>query len=252
MKTFEVDKLTVNQYNTREEMGKVAAKDVATKIKVLLKTKSEIVMIFAAAPSQNEFLNNLAADKEIDFTRINAFHMDEYIGLEKDAPQGFGNFLKNRLFSRANFKTVNYINGQNSNAQEECNRYASLLTQQTIDIVCMGIGENAHIAFNDPHVALFDDKEAVKIVELDFICRQQQVNDGCFTSLEKVPTHAITLTIPTLVSADYIYCMVPAKTKAEAVKNVVTKEISEQYPATILRRCNNATMYIDSDSGSLI
>ncbi|WMJ23264.1 glucosamine-6-phosphate deaminase [Paludicola sp. MB14-C6] len=252
MKTFEVDKLKVNQYNTREEMGQSAAKDVATKIKELLKTKAEIAMIFAAAPSQNEFLSSLLQDKEIDFYRINAFHMDEYIGLEKEAPQGFGNFLKDRLFNQANFKTVSYIDGQNSNPQEECNRYAKLLNKQKIDIVCMGIGENAHIAFNDPHIAFFDDKEAVKIVELDLTCRQQQVNDGCFSSIDKVPMHAITLTIPTLVSADYIYCMVPAKTKAEAVKNVVTKEISEKYPASILRRCENATMYIDADSGSLI
>lgn len=252
MRTFEFDKLIVNQYDTREEMGKVAASEVAEKIKELLETKQKISMIFAAAPSQNEFIKHLINDNRVDFSRINAYHMDEYIGLEKEAKQGFGNFLKSRLFDLVNFKSVNYIDGQNPNPQEECDRYATLLNQQTIDIVCMGIGENAHIAFNDPHVAFFDDKEAVKIVELDMTCRNQQVNDGCFDSLEKVPTHAITLTIPTLVSAEHIYCIVPAKTKAMAVKNVVSKEISEAYPASILRKCHNARMYIDVDSGSLI
>ncbi len=178
--------------------------------------------------------------------------MDEYIGLSTDAAQGFGNFLNEKLFKMVKFKSVTFINGQNCNLQEECERYANLLNQQKIDIVCMGIGENAHIAFNDPHVAFFDDKEAVKIVALDETCRNQQVNDGCFSSLEQVPTHAITLTIPMLISADYIYCMVPAKTKAAAVKNVVTQEVSEQCPSSILRRCNQAIMYIDKDSGSLL
>jgi len=252
MKTFEVDNLVVNQYDTREEMGIAAAQEVAKKIKELLKTKKEIAMIFAAAPSQNEFLSHLISDTSVDFTRIHAFHMDEYIGLSTDAPQGFGNFLNEKLFKMVNFKSVAFINGQNCNLQEECERYANLLNQQKIDIVCMGIGENAHIAFNDPHVAFFDDKEAVKIVALDETCRNQQVNDGCFSALEQVPTHAITLTIPMLISANYIYCMVPAKTKAAAVKNVVTQEVSEQYPSSILRKCNQAIMYIDKDSGSLL
>lgn len=252
MRTFQVDKLCINQYDTREEMGKAAAKDVAQKINELLKTKTEIAMIFAAAPSQNEFFKYLLSDETVDFSRINAFHMDEYIGLSKDAPQGFGNFLRARLFDKAPFKSVHFINGQSDDPQAECKRYAQLLSKQPIDIVCMGIGENAHIAFNDPHVAHFDDKEAVKIVSLDETCRQQQVHDGCFASIDRVPTHAITLTIPTLVSADAIFCIVPAKTKAQAIKNVVAKEISEQYPASVLRRCAHAKMYIDADSGSLL
>lgn len=252
MKTYKADKLVCKQYDTRAELGKEAAAETAEVIKKLLSKKDEISMIFAAAPSQNEFLENLILDKEIDFNRINAFHMDEYIGLPAEAPQGFGNFLKEHIFGKVNFKSVHYINGQNTDSRSECDRYAALLNRQKIDIVCLGIGENAHIAFNDPHVAFFNDEKAVKIVKLDDKCRNQQVHDGCFSSIDRVPTHAITLTIPTLLSADYFYCMVPAITKAEAVKNVMTQEISEKYPASALRRCNNATMYIDSESGSLL
>ncbi len=244
--------LTLKKYETRQEMGQAAAKEAAAKIKELLATKSSISIIFAAAPSQNEFLETLAADSSIDFTRINAYHMDEYVGLHKDAPQGFGNFLKDRLFSKVPFKSVNYIDGQAPDPQAECKRYEGLLREAKIDIVCMGIGENAHIAFNDPHVAFFNDKDGVKLVDLDETCRMQQVNDGCFKTLADVPKTAITLTIPTLVNADWIFCMVPAKTKAQAVKNSLTETISEKYPASILRTKPNAIMYVDSDSGRFI
>lgn len=252
MITKKFDDLLLKKFDTREEMGKQAGLDVITKIKELLAEKKSINIIFAAAPSQNEFLNTLVQDNGIDFSRINAFHMDEYVGLDKDAPQGFGNFLKDRLFGKVSFKTVNYINGQAQNPVEECERYTKLLQNEKIDIVCMGIGENAHIAFNDPHVAFFNDEKLVKIVELDNVCRIQQVNDGCFKKLDDVPTLAITLTIPALVNADCLYCMVPAITKANAVYNSLCLDISEQYPASILRTCENAAMYVDSDSGSLL
>ncbi len=233
-------------------MGKNASIECASKIKELLSKKETINMIFAAAPSQNEFLQSLVDDKDIDFSRINAFHMDEYVGLDKDAPQGFGNFLKAKLFGKANFKSVNYLNGQTENPREECDRYSKLLKEYPCDIICMGIGENGHIAFNDPHVADFNDKQAVKIVELDFMCRQQQVNDGCFKKLEDVPTHAFTLTIPTLVAAAFAFCMVPAPTKANAVRDTLKGPINEKCPASILRNHKNATLYLDPDSASKI
>ncbi len=250
--TFMNEKLTVKIFPTREAMGTDAAKDVATTINELLQNRDEINMIFAAAPSQQEFMHQLTSDESIDWGRINAFHMDEYIGLGKDASQAFGNFLKERLFSKAPFKSVHYINGQAEDAQKECERYAELLTKYPVDIVCLGIGENGHIAFNDPHVADFNDPEIVKVVDLDVACRTQQVNEGCFLKLNLVPTQAITVTIPALLKAEYMYCMVPAENKAQAVYRTLNGKIDEECPATILRTKEKAVLYLDSASASLL
>ncbi len=252
VKTEQVDKLNVKVYQTREEMGRAAAEEAAAAIRAAIAAKGEINMIFAAAPSQNEFLAHLIADKSIDFTKINAFHMDEYIGLPADAPQGFGNFLRERLFDRVPFKTVNTIDSTAADPEAECRRYAALLQAHPCDIVCMGIGENGHIAFNDPHVADFGDKAAVKVVALDETCRQQQVNDGCFARLDDVPTHALTLTIPTLTAPEAVFCIVPAKTKANAVYATLRGGITEACPASILRRHANATLYCDADSAARV
>lgn len=252
MKTLKKDLLTVNVYKTRDEMGKSAANDIKACILLLLKTKETINMIFAAAPSQNEVLHALATDKEIPWNRINAFHMDEYIGLSADAPQGFGNFLKEHIFGLADFKSVSYIDITASDAEKECKRYAELLAKYPTDIVVMGIGENGHIAFNDPPVADFNDKKAVKSVELDEICRNQQVNDGCFAKIDDVPKTAITLTVPTLFAGDHLFCIVPAKTKAKAVKATLCDDINEKCPATVLRRHKSAILYLDGDSSSLL
>lgn len=252
MKTLKKDLLTVNIYSTRDEMGKAAASDVKACILSLLEKKETINMIFAAAPSQNEVLAALANDSEIPWNRVNAFHMDEYIGLPADAPQGFGNFLKDHIFGIANFKSVNYINISAPDAEEECRRYSELLAKYPTDIVVMGIGENGHIAFNDPPVADFNDPKAVKPVQLDEICRNQQVNDGCFAHIDQVPKTAITLTVPTLTSGDHLFCIVPAATKAKAVKATVCGEIGEHCPATALRRHKSAVLYLDGDSSSLL
>lgn len=252
MKTLKKDLLTVNIYSTRDEMGKAAASDVKACILSLLEKKETINMIFAAAPSQNEVLAALANDSEIPWNRVNAFHMDEYIGLPADAPQGFGNFLKDHIFGIANFKSVNYINISAPDAEEECRRYSELLAKYPTDIVVMGIGENGHIAFNAPPVADFNDPKAVKPVQLDEICRNQQVNDGCFAHIDQVPKTAITLTVPTLTSGDHLFCIVPAATKAKAVKATVCGEIGEHCPATALRRHKSAVLYLDGDSSSLL
>ena len=252
MKTMQKDLLKVNIYDTRDEMGKAAAADIKACILSLLETKETINMIFAAAPSQNEVLESLATDKEIPWNRVNAFHMDEYIGLSKDAPQGFGNFLKAHIFGLADFKSVNYIDISAPDADAECARYSALLKEYPTDIVVMGIGENGHIAFNDPPVADFADPKAVKPVELDPICRNQQVNDGCFAALDDVPGTAITLTVPTLFAGDHLFCIVPAKTKAKAVRATLCGEIGEACPATILRRHKSAVLYLDGDSSALL
>jgi glucosamine-6-phosphate deaminase len=233
-------------------MGNAAAKAVSQRIKLLLEEQEVINIIFAAAPSQNEFLQNLITENEIDWTRIHAFHMDEYVGLDKDAPQGFGNFLEERIFGKLPFKSVFYLDGNAIDLDLECLRYSELLKKYPVDIVCLGIGENAHIAFNDPHVADFIDPRLVKVVELDSECRNQQVNDGCFLSLEEVPSKALTLTIPVLMNAQFAFCMVPGKTKAKAVVNTLNGEICETYPSTILRKHPNAIMFLDNESASLV
>jgi len=236
------DKLSVKVYANRQMMGEDAAAHAVAAIQTLLQKKPEVNMIFAAAPSQNEFLQSLSK-ADVDWSRINAFHMDEYIGLPADAPQGFGNFLKNAIFGKVPFKSVHYIQGTD---------YSRLLQQYPVDITCMGIGENGHLAFNDPPVADFNDPVLVKEVELDAACRQQQVNDGCFSALSEVPTHAITLTIPALLAAAYIFCMVPGPTKAQAVYNTLNQPIDESIPASILRRHHNAILFVDTDSAKLI
>ena len=252
MKSYKVDKLAVEIYENRVLMGEAAARDIKQKIAELLKSKREINMIFAAAPSQNDVLKALAEDKEIEWNRVNAYHMDEYIGLDKNAPQCFGNFLKDHIFGLAPFKSVNYIDVTAIDPEVEAERYGKILNQNPTDIVVMGIGENGHIAFNDPPVADFNDKRTVKPVKLDEKCRQQQVNDGCFESLDKVPTHAITLTVPTLVRAPYLFCIVPAPTKANAVYETLNGSIDEHCPASILRKHDCAKLYLDNESSKLL
>lgn len=248
-KEFTVDSLRVRVYKDRTSMGKSAAKETARLIRSL-QDKKELRMIFAAAPSQNEMLEALTADKTINWQRISAFHMDEYLNLPASAPQRFSCFLRERLFDQVPFKEVYIINSEKG--QTEIARYSDLLREKPIDIVCLGIGENGHLAFNDPPVARFDDPVFVKAVDLDPICRRQQVNDGCFASLDEVPLQALTLTIPTLFGAAHLVCTVPAKSKAQAVKNMLYGPIETACPASILRRHPSCTMFLDNESGGLI
>jgi glucosamine-6-phosphate deaminase len=253
IKELKVDNLAVRIYPDRIRMGSAAADMVGDLIAQLLNEKTYVNLIFAAAPSQNEFLSALIKkEDDFDWERINAFHMDEYIGLPEDHSALFSSFLRSSLFDKLPFHTVNYINGNATDMQAECDRYSDLLLKYPADIVCMGIGENGHIAFNDPHVADFNDPLKVKIVDLDAACRQQQVNDGCFAGLEVVPTHALTLTIPALMSGKYVYCMVPGKNKAKAVHHTLFDEISEQCPASVLRKHPQAILFLDCDSSSLL
>ena len=246
------DQLTIKKYTTRQEMGAAAAADAEKVIAQIIREKGYINMIFAAAPSQNDVLKSLVDDKQIEWNRINAYHMDEYIGLDKDAPQGFGNFLKEHIFGLVPFKSVNYIDITATDPEKEADRYGKLLDENLTDIVVMGIGENGHIAFNDPPVADFNDKKTVKSVKLDEVCRQQQVNDGCFKSIDDVPTHAMTLTVPTLVRAPYLFCIVPAPTKAKAVYETLNGTIDEHCPASVLRTHKNAKLYLDNESSKLL
>lgn len=248
MHTIMKDRLKVRFLLSREEMGKAAAADCAARLRELLAQKDHVNMIFAAAPSQNETLAALAAEEGIDWTRVRAFHMDEYIGLASGAPQTFGSYLREHIFSRVPFGEIYYLTPDAPDAEAECVRYGRLLAQYPADICCLGIGENGHIAFNDPGVADFDDPKPVKIAQLDEVCRMQQVHDGCFPTLDAVPRYAMTLTIPSLIRASYMFCSVPGKSKQMAVRRTLTEPIDADCPATILRRHPHAILYCDSDS----
>ena len=186
MRILNYDEIEVYIGETRDEMGSKVAKDAIERIKKELKNKEELNILFAAAPSQSDFFDELIKDREIDWNRINVFHMDEYIGLGIENKNSFSNFLKNNVFDHLSLKKAYYINGL-ADPKEECLRYGKLLDENPINIVFMGIGENGHIAFNDPDVADFKDPEMVKIIELDDRSRRQQVNDGCFPTIEDVP-----------------------------------------------------------------
>lgn len=252
LKDFYCDKLRVRVFDSRKAMGDCAGEEAAACIKKLLAEKETINVMFAAAPSQNETLARLVRDTEIDWTRINAFHMDEYIGLDPAHPAGFRNFLRRAIFDEKPFRSVNFLNGDAPDAQQEAERYDALLREHPLDVCILGVGENGHIAFNDPPVADFDDPKYVKIVELEQRCRVQQVNDGCFETVEQVPTHALSVTIPGLCAAKHMFCSVPAATKAEAIDHIVHDAISTACPATILRRHENAYLYTDADAGKNI
>ncbi len=251
--TYTLDKMNIVVAENRKMLGELSARDVGNTISQLLEKKEEIRMIFAAGPSQTELLNELASDKSIEWSRIVAFHMDEYIGLPSDSNELFGKFLADLLFSKVQCKKVHLLrpiqNGQDPAA--ECARYEALLKEKPIDIVCLGIGENGHIAFNDPAVADFNDPVYVKVVTMDDKCKAQQVNDGCFPSVDAVPPTAISLTIPALLSAVYLNVAVPGIRKSVAVQETLFGDIATKCPASILRTHAQVHLYLDNDSVSL-
>jgi glucosamine-6-phosphate deaminase len=238
---------SVEVFKNRRLMGEAAGRKAEEYILKSLETKKEARIIFAAAPSQNEVLAYLAASAAIDWKRVIAFHMDEYIGIPGDAPQGFGSFLRERLFERVPLKKVHYING-GADSEEECKRYGGLVTRGPVDILLCGIGENGHIAFNDPSVADFKDPLPLKPVVLEKACREQQVHEGCFPSLAKVPKLAFTLTIPVLMSAASVVCTVPGANKAPAVGRALKGPVSVKCPASILRMHRQCVFFLDAQS----
>jgi len=247
MQEFTVDLLLVKHFNNRMEMGAAAAREAAETLRRVIHQKRHAVVMFAAAYSQQEVLAGLIT-ADVDWASVTAFHMDNYIGLPESAPQQFSNFLTRHLFSKLPFGQVHLM----GNAESDAPRYAALLRDNPIDVCFMGVGENGHIAFNDPHVADFHDPLLVKPVTLDLVCRNQQVRDQCFATLALVPQYALTATIPALFSAREIFCVVPATPKAEAIRHMLKEPVSEACPASILRRHPSARLYLDADSASLL
>jgi len=239
--------MNIEIFDTRQAMGMAAAQAVADFLRHSLSEQKIVRAVFAAAPSQNEMLSALVEAAGIDWQRIEVFHMDEYIGLDSAAPQRFARFLQDRLFDRLPFRAVYLIDPDTA---EPVERYEKLLKSAPIDLVCLGIGENGHLAFNDPPVADFTDPVWVKVVELDEICRQQQVNDGCFATLDTVPRRAITLTIPALFSGRRLIGTIPGSTKRQAVFRTLHDPISTACPATILRNHTACTLFLDRESAA--
>lgn len=236
---------------SRTEMGLAAAGDAEAAIDRAIASRGEARIILASAPSQNEVLDSLTRAR-IAWERVTIFHMDEYVGLSPDHPATFQAYQREHVLSRIAPRAFHGIRGDAPDLDEECRRYADLLSEGPMDVVCLGIGENGHLAFNDPPVADFWDQKMVKVVELDHACRQQQVNDGCFPDLDSVPTHAITLTIPALLRGNELFCVVPGPRKAEAVRETLQGEISTRCPASILRDHPAARIYLDEAAASLL
>lgn len=252
LKSFNVNKLKVHIHDTRASMGEQVAREFASYLRALLEKQEKVNVIFAAAPSQADFLDSLTREERIDWSRVNVFHMDEYVGISIDQEQSFARFVKTLVADKLGAGKFYYLDGKAEDAEAECARYTALLRENPVDIVCLGIGENGHIAFNDPGEADFWDARDVKIVKLDEVCRNQQVNDKCFPDIDSVPKYAMTLTVPTLLRAKAMFCTVPAKTKAEAVKRTLLGDIDDMCPATALRLHKDASFYCDSDSGSYV
>ena len=239
--------IEIRRFPTRTEMGLAAGADIAAAMRGRLRTQRGVRMIFASAPSQQEMLDALVAEPDIDWSRVTAFHMDEYHTLPATAPQRFGPWLKRILFDRVPIGTVHLMTPEPDAAA--CIRdYTRLLAEAPIDFVCLGIGVNGHLAFNDPPVADFADPVDVKIIELDPICRRQQADDGGFRSIEEVPRTALTLTIPRLLRADRLFCVVPGPAKRDAVRRTLNDPIGEACPATVLRTHPACTLYGDAES----
>lgn len=231
----------------RAALGLAAGAQAAEVLRAALARKAMARIVLAAAPSQSETLAALVTAPGIAWDRVTAFHMDDYIGLAPDAPERFASWLAARVFDRVPLAQVHRLTPDPDPA-EAARRYAAALAAAPIDLVILGIGENGHLAFNDPPVARFDDLEDVRIVDLDAACRQQQVNDGCFPRLDDVPRQALTLTIPRLLRADRLICVVPGRAKRAAVAAALHGPLSTDCPASILRAQPHCTLYLDPDS----
>jgi len=251
-KNFRAGELNVYIYETRPSMGKAAASVIASEIRQLIEQRGRAVVIFASAPSQNEFLANLVEAPGIDWSRVIAFHLDEYLGMDENAPQSFRRFLIDRLANKVQPGEFHGLRGEASDGEGEARRYAQLLKENPPDIGVLGIGENGHLAFIDPPFCDFNDPLPVKVVQLDEVCRNQQVNEGAFSSIDDVPNVALSLTIPTLMARPKLFAIAPGPAKRHAIKATIEGPISTTCPASILRTHRDAHLFIDTDSAEFL
>ena len=249
-RTLTVDSLAVQVYNTKETMGEAAAEFVAGNIQSVLEEKEQVNLMLATGASQFAFLDAYKRIDFVDWSRITTFHLDEYIGIRSDHKASFRKYLHERIIDEVQPKEAYFLNGDAPDIAEEIKRYEQLLKSNPIDVACIGIGENGHIAFNDPPIADFEDPHLVKVVQLDNKSRQQQVGEGWFDSIDDVPRQALSLTIPAIMQSNVISCVVPDIRKAGAVYDALYGPVSTDCPASILRTHPNAVLFLDRNSAS--
>jgi glucosamine-6-phosphate deaminase len=247
-----VDQLDVAVHADGASLARAAADDVVRHLSMTLEVGGVASAMFATGDSQLAVLDDLAARvHELDWSRVVVFHMDEYVGLGADHPASFRRYIRERLADRLDPGAVYYLDGT-ADPATEARRYADLLLAHPLDLCVLGVGENGHLAFNDPPVADFEDAATVKVVELDEASRRQQVGEGHFATVDDVPTHALTVTIPALLSAERVVAVVPERRKADAVRRALTQPVSTACPASVLRHQPHATLHLDRESASLL
>jgi glucosamine-6-phosphate deaminase len=247
-----VDQLPVRVYAGQPDLAADAARMVQEFLVQCIAERGEARAILATGNSQIRFLEELIKLGGVDWSKVTLFHMDEYMGIKADHKASFRRYMRERVESLVKPKIFHYIEGDADQPLTECTRYADYLQEREIDLCCMGVGENGHIAFNDPHVAEFDDPWAIKLVTLDLACRQQQVNEGHFPNVNDMPQYAYTLTIPTLCAVRKIVCIAPEKRKAQAIHNALKDAVSTHCPASFLRTQQQAVLLLDEDSAALL
>ncbi len=234
----------------KEELGRLAAERGAALIRRALEKKGKANIILATGASQFEMLANLVK-ADVDWSKVTAFHLDEYIGLPETHPASFRKYLKERFASKVPIGAFHFVNGDAEDPQAECRRLGELISRHPIDVAFVGIGENGHLAFNDPP-ADFETEEPYLVVELDEACRRQQLGEGWFASLDEVPTQAISMSIRQILKSRAIICSVPDQRKAVAVQKAVEGPVTPQVPSSILQTHPETFLYLDPDSASLL
>lgn len=242
--------MRIQVFADQASLGRAAATRVAQIVNDAVAARGQANMIFATGVSQYAFLDALRT-VDVPWNRVTAFHLDEYLGLPGDHPASFRRYLRERIFDRLPFAATHLLQGDAADADAEAARYEALLRDVTIDVACIGIGENGHLAFNDPP-ADFDSPRLVNIVTLDRVCRMQQVGEGHFPTLESVPERALSLSIPAIMAAKVISCVAPERRKADVVRAAIEGPITPECPASVLRRHAEVYMYLDDDSASLL
>ncbi len=232
-------------------LGKRAGEEAAIAIKNTIAEKGEANIILATGTSQFETLNHVIADQGIDWSKVTMFHLDEYIGLPITAKASFRKYLKERFIDKVSSLRAAYLIDAEENPVAECKRLSNLITQHKIDVALVGIGENGHLAFNDPP-ADFDTEEPYIIVELDEACRKQQYNEGWFDTFDAVPKQAISMSIKQIMKSKKIICSVPDSRKAAAVRDCLERPVSNLHPASILRNHEDCSIYLDSNSAAVL